>query len=435
MKNMKRIRQKLIQRRRFIMVLPVVVMPFLTLLFWALGGGKGTAAHTTKDHKAGLLLNLPEAQFKDDAKAWDKLSLYQQAQRDSLKFNEAKRNDPYFLLPPLKSDQDTSRKSKAGSINSSLGRKNHSLDDNEERINRKILELQKHISGIPEAASVEGAKNDSHPASTSAPLTNDVDRLENMMTMMQSGYQEDQEMKEINDVLTKILDIQHPERVKARLNESKGASANILPASPTISEDVVSLLNNGHSTLLLDSTSNEISPAHYSLNGFYGLDDLSEDQSESNSIQAVVYNTQTLIAGSVAKLVLQQDVNINGVIIPENQFVYGTCALNGERLTIDINSIRYGNSIYPVSLSVFDMDGLEGIYVPGAIARDAAKQTSDQTLQGLELNTLDPSLGVQAASAGIEAAKGFLSRKSKMIRVTVKAGHRVLLKDTNTSKN
>src|SRR5688500_5019849 len=123
MTNMKRIRQKLIQRRRFIMVLPVVVTPFLTLLFWALGGGKGTAAHTTEDDKAGLLLELPEAQFKDDVKAWDKLSLYQQAQRDSLKFNEAKRNDPYFRLPPLKASQDTSKKSESGSINSSLGKK------------------------------------------------------------------------------------------------------------------------------------------------------------------------------------------------------------------------------------------------------------------------------------------------------------------------
>lgn len=430
---MKRITQKLIQRRKFIMVLPVLVMPFLTLLFWALGGGKGTAAHTTKDDQAGLLLELPDAQFKDDAKAWDKLSLYQQAQRDSLKFNEAKKNDPYFRLPPLKADQDTSKKSEAGSINSSLGKKNHSLDENEERINRKISELQKHISAIPEAGSAEVRKEDDNPQSTSTPLSNDVERLESMMTMMQSGDQEDKEMEEINDVLTKILDIQHPERVKARLNESKAGNENILSTSPAPSDDVVGYL--GNSTSPIDSTSNDISPATYSLNGFYGLDDLSEEQNESNAIQAVVYNTQTLIAGSVAKLVLQQDVNINGVIIPANQFVFGTCALNGERLTINVSSIRHENFIYPVSLSVFDMDGLEGIYVPGAIARDAAKQTSDQTLQGLELNTLDPSLGVQAASAGIEAAKGFLSKKSKMIRVTVKAGHRVLLKDTNTTKN
>ena len=430
---MKRITQKLIQRRRFIMVLPVLVMPFLTLLFWALGGGKGTAAHATKDDKAGLLLELPDAQFKDDAKAWDKLSLYQQAQRDSLKFNEAKRNDPYFRLPPLKSDQDTSKKSQAGSINSSLGKKNHSLDENEERVNRKISELQKHISAIPEAGSVEVRKEDDRPVSTSTPLSNDVERLESMMTMMQSGEQEDKEMEEINDVLTKILDIQHPERVKARLKENNAGNENIFSTSPATSDDAVGYL--GNSTSPLDSTSNDISPANYFLNGFYGLEDLSEEQTESNAIQAVVYNTQTLIAGSVAKLVLEQDVNINGVTIPQNQFVFGTCALNGERLTINVNSIRHGNSIFPVSLSVFDMDGLEGIYVPGAIARDAAKQTSDQTLQGLELNTLDPSLGVQAASAGIEAAKGFLSKKSKMIRVRVKAGHRVLLKDTNTKKN
>jgi hypothetical protein len=36
---------------------------------------------------------------------------------------------------------------------------------------------------------------------------------------------------------------------------------------------------------------------------------------------------------------------------------------------------------------------------------------------------------VQAASAGIEAAKTLLSKKSKLIKVTVKAGYQVLLRD------
>ncbi len=84
-----------------------------------------------------------------------------------------------------------------------------------------------------------------------------------------------------------------------------------------------------------------------------------------------------------------------------------------------------------MSLKVYDLDGLEGIYIPGAITRDAAKQASAQSIQDVQLYSMDNSLGVQAATAGIEAAKGLFSKKSKLIKVTVKAGYQILLKDAN----
>ena len=81
-----------------------------------------------------------------------------------------------------------------------------------------------------------------------------------------------------------------------------------------------------------------------------------------------------------------------------------------------------------MQLSVYDLDGMEGIYIPGAITRDVAKGSADRALQGI-INTLGPSLGAQAASAGIEAAKTLLTKKVKQVKVTVKAGYQVLLKD------
>jgi hypothetical protein len=116
----------------------------------------------------------------------------------------------------------------------------------------------------------------------------------------------------------------------------------------------------------------------------------------------------------------------------KDQFVFAR-VLSGERLTIAITSIRDANSLLPVSLSVFDLDGMEGIYIPGAITRDAAKQASSQSIQDVQLYSMDNSLGVQAATAGIEAAKGLFAKKAKLIKVTVKAGYQVLLKDQNQS--
>ena len=123
------------------------------------------------------------------------------------------------------------------------------------------------------------------------------------------------------------------------------------------------------------------------------------------------------------------DIFINGVKIPKNNFLFGAASLKDERLTIKINSIRYNNSLFPVDLSVYDMDGLIGIYIPGAINRDVAKASADRSMQTLGVAGLDDSWGAQAAGAGIEAAKSLLSKKVKMVKVIVKAGYQVLLRD------
>ncbi len=148
-----------------------------------------------------------------------------------------------------------------------------------------------------------------------------------------------------------------------------------------------------------------------------------------SAIQAVIHETQTLVNGSTVKLRLMNDIFINGILIPKDNFLFGTADLNGERLGIKINSIRYRNSLFPVELSVCDMDGIEGVYIPGAITRDVAKGSADRAVQGIGFTALDPSLGAQAASAGIETAKTLLSKKAKQIKVTVKAGYQVLLID------
>jgi conjugative transposon TraM protein len=165
-------------------------------------------------------------------------------------------------------------------------------------------------------------------------------------------------------------------------------------------------------------------------NGFYSLkEEQVASNSNSNAISAVVHETQVVVSGSAVKLRLTNEVIINGVLIPKDSFLFGTASLNGERLIIKINSIRFRNSLFPVDLSVYDLDGLAGIYIPGAITRDVARQSADRAVQDIGFSTFDPSLEVQAASAGVEVAKNLFSKKAKLVKVTVKAGYQVLLRD------
>ncbi|GAB3351063.1 hypothetical protein GCM10027566_09030 [Arachidicoccus ginsenosidivorans] len=147
------------------------------------------------------------------------------------------------------------------------------------------------------------------------------------------------------------------------------------------------------------------------------------------TIPASVATNQTIVSGGTVKLRLDKDIHLNDMLIPKGSFVFGNCQVRGERLRVAINHIRYKKQLLPVNLTVFDLDGLEGIHIPGSINRDAAKQGVDRGLSSVELMSMDASVAAQAASAGVEAVKGLFSKKVRLIRVTVKAGYPILLVD------
>jgi conjugative transposon TraM protein len=254
-----------------------------------------------------------------------------------------------------------------------------------------------------------------------------------MMQSMNQQEGEDPELKQLNGMLEKILDIQHPDRVQEKIRQtSETQKGQAFAVSASRKEIPVSLLEYTTDGRI---ATNSPSINQSQQNGFYSLDESGLTDGTQNAIQAVIHETQTLVAGSTVKLRLINDVYINGKLIPKDNFLFGEAKLNGERLDIEISGVRYQNSLFPVQLSVYDMDGMNGIYIPGAITRDVAKQSADRTLQGIGLTTLDPSLGAQAASAGIEAARDMISKKVKLVKVTVKAGYQVLLMDEKQKQN
>ena len=81
-------------QRKLLLMLPVLVMPFLSLAFWAMGGGSGTDGNPERSDANNLISKLPDAHFDEkDKSLWDKLSLYRKAEQDSLKQKAAEKND------------------------------------------------------------------------------------------------------------------------------------------------------------------------------------------------------------------------------------------------------------------------------------------------------------------------------------------------------
>ncbi len=442
--------QAYLRKRKMLLVLPLLVLPFITMAFWALGGGKSPDSGTNQTNKKqGLNLQLPDARLKED-KGLNKLSYYEIAASDSAKLKERMRNDPYFKIkninPTKESDEsieDTSMNdvtnaqrhlAKAG-LNNSPYNQHGNIDPNEEKVMKKLNQLNAALDNTMNESSRQNSTGASSNYSTTKSAGNkeQLDRFESIMQQasQQENKAEDPEMKQINGMLDKIMDIQHPDRIRERVQQnSLEHQQQVFPVTPRGNIVTVSLLTNDNDRKS-DTAGN--GGMEKSNNAFYSIDAYSSTEGESqNVLNAVVHETQTIVSGSTVKLRLLNDAYINGTLITKDNFVFGTASLSGERLVIEIKSIRYNSALFPVALSVYDMDGMDGIYIPGAIARNSAKESSDKAIQSVALNSLDPTLSAQAASAGIEAAKSLLSKKVKLVKVTIKAGYRVLLKDNNT---
>lgn len=437
----KRHSQKFLRQRKFLIVLPLLVLPFLTLMFWVLGGGKVKHAEAQQPQE-GLNTQLPGANLKDD-KPLDKLSYYEKAASDSLRLQQLMENDPYYRkhtdTSVLQSMDTSSVGTKYGNNmvtkkNSTIGHNTTYNDPNETKVYQKLAQLDDALNkvsspGVNSEDNISTAK----PISNASVNSSDINRLEQMMQGMNGKGGDDPEMQQLNGMLEKILDIQHPDRVREKIKQtSEVKKGQVFP---------VVISNDGSSISLLDNRETKYNGTNTRFNSpiqsnsFYSLDDEATLDDSQNTIPAVIHETQTLVNGSTVKLRLMNDIFINGVLIPKDNFVFGTADLNGERLGIKINSVRYRNSLFPVELSVYDMDGMDGIYIPGAITRDVAKQSADRATQQLDVSTLNPSITAQAANAGIEAAKTLFSRKMKVVKVTVKAGYQVLLRDEKQKQN
>lgn len=409
-----------LKERKFLVIMPLLIIPFLTMAFWALGGGKQSASAFENSNPQGLNATLPQAQFKDQ-KSQDKMGVYQTVKTDSASSANSGVSESFVKSMGLDA-------AKAGHTDSTTQRSTANLtggptvaDVNEAKIQAKLAAINQQINQ-PEQTNYGGSASTPQSAA-------DVKRLELMMKAMNgnNGGGNDPEMKQLTQMLQQINDIQNPGNANNKLRNQSLKNHGRVYAVMAANDD-----DDDNSV----SDKMQVSYASYD-GGGKSKKRRSTNTAETagNTIQAVVHEDQTLVTGAVIKLRLLDGIYVNGKMIPKGSFVYGTCSLNNERLEVKIASIRYLNNILPVALAVYDLDGMEGLYVPGSIGRDAAKNGVGDAVQSMQLMSMDQSVGTQAASAGVEAAKGLFNHKVKQIKVKVKAGYEVLLKDSNDRDN
>ena len=136
-------------------------------------------------------------------------------------------------------------------------------------------------------------------------------------------------------------------------------------------------------------------------------------EKDSEFIKVVIDEGLTGYAGSRIRLRLLDDMQAGPYLIKKNTYLYALISgFNGQRVTLSVKSIVYQDKILPVKLEVYDLDGLEGLYVPESAFRDFTKDLGTNTVQGV---TIDNS------GSGSVASQFMMSTVDKMFESTSSA--------------
>lgn len=115
---------------------------------------------------------------------------------------------------------------------------------------------------------------------------------------------------------------------------------------------------------------------------------ISSNQKESNLIKAIIDENVKAVDGSRVRLRLLDDIEIEGTPLPKGTYLYATMSgFSSQRATGKIESVLVDDELIKISLSIYDLDGIEGLYIPESQFRETAKDVvGSATEQNMQFN-------------------------------------------------
>lgn len=166
---------------------------------------------------------------------------------------------------------------------------------------------------------------------------------------------------------------------------------------------------------------------------FLSATQTTEDIPDKNTLKVSVYETVTIKDGETVRLRLLEPAQVANMHIPKNSLFTAVAKIQGNRLLLSVTSIEHRERIMAVNLSAYGLDGQQGIFIPNSEEVNALKETVAGMGQSAGTSfTFNSSAGQQlAADAGkgiMQGASQYLNKKMREVKVTLKSGHRLFLK-------
>jgi conjugative transposon TraM protein len=100
-------------------------------------------------------------------------------------------------------------------------------------------------------------------------------------------------------------------------------------------------------------------------------------------ITAILDEAETVVDGSRIRIRLLDDIFIGDNLFEKGAYLYGLVSgFSAQRVHVDINSVLYGNAILKTKLTIYDNDGIKGLYVPNSDFREMMQNAGGQMVSG-----------------------------------------------------
>ena len=169
---------------------------------------------------------------------------------------------------------------------------------------------------------------------------------------------------------------------------------------------------------------------------------LCENEPEKKLIKAIIDENVKAVDGSRVRLRLLDDIEINETVVPKGSYIYAIMSgFGSQRVKGSVKSILVDDELIKVSLSIYDTDGLEGLYVPGSAFRETTKDVASGAMSGnmnMGPTTSNNSLsqwGMQAITNAYQKTSNAIGKAIKKNSAKLKYGTFVYLVNGKEKKN
>ena len=167
-----------------------------------------------------------------------------------------------------------------------------------------------------------------------------------------------------------------------------------------------------------------------------------DNEPESGLIKAIIDENIKAVDGSRVRLRLLDDVEVSGITLRKGTYLYATMSgFGNQRVKGTVKSVLVDDDIVKINLSIYDTDGMEGLYVPGSQFRDTAKDiasgafSTSGDLGFTQSSNSFTQMGIQAINNAFNKTSNAISKAIKKNRANLKYGTFVyLINDKSSAK-
>lgn len=168
---------------------------------------------------------------------------------------------------------------------------------------------------------------------------------------------------------------------------------------------------------------------------------LAENESEPHLIKAIIDEDIKCVDGSRVRLRLLDDIEIDETTLVKGSYLYAEMSgFGSQRVKGNVTSILVHDELVKVSLSLYDTDGLEGLYVPKSSFRETVNEVASSAMSGnMSVNNNGnentfSQWGIQAINNAYQRTANAISKNIRKNKAKLKYGTYVYLVNSKEKK-